>query len=57
MNAKLTLDICLSDTTSRSVSANDATFLTTNYQWAKATDVDIYFHNKFYIYTYVYFYL
>ena len=39
--AKLKLDIELSVIASSSVPASDVTFLTINYQWAKATDVDV----------------
>ena len=39
--AKLKLDIGLSVLASSSVPASDVTFPTINYQWAKATDVDV----------------
>ena len=39
--AKLKLDIGLSVNASSSVPASDVTFPTINYQWAKATDVDV----------------
>ena len=37
----ITLDIDLSVIASSSVPASDVTFPTINYQWAKATDVDV----------------
>ena len=39
--AKLKFDIDLSVIASSSVPASDVTFPTINYQWAKATDVDV----------------
>ena len=39
--AKLTLDIGLSDIASSIVPASDVTFPAINYQWVKATDVDV----------------